>query len=185
MIRKLRNRGDISHETLDYFSVNNPKLGRFYLLPKINKLLHDVPGRPVISNFGFCAENISSFIKCHLKPLAQNVKSYIKDTNTHIFEHSLLFYKQLRDTAVGTKMAPPMLSFSWVILKKDFLVIVTFRLYFGERYIDGIFMLWQHGEKDLKKFLQILNSYHPTIKFTANYSREKISFLDVEEVIKK
>ena len=45
-------------------------------------------------------------------------------------------------------------------------------------------MLWQHGEKALKKFLEILNSYHPTIKFTANYSREKISFLDVE-VIKK
>ena len=34
VIRKLRNRGDISHETLDYFSVNNSKLGRFYLLIK-------------------------------------------------------------------------------------------------------------------------------------------------------
>ena len=52
VIRKLRNRGDISHETLDYFSVNNPKLGRFYLLPKIHKRLH-VPGRSVISNSGF------------------------------------------------------------------------------------------------------------------------------------
>ena len=52
------------------------------------------------------------------------------------------------------------------------------------RYIDNIFMLSQQGEKQLKKFLEILNSYHPTIKFTANYLREKISFLDVE-VIKK
>ena len=52
VIRKLRNRGDISHETLDYFSINNPKLGRFYLLPKIHKWLH-VPGRSVISNSGF------------------------------------------------------------------------------------------------------------------------------------
>ena len=48
VIRKLRNRDDISYETLDYFSVNNPKPGRFYLLPKIHKRLHDVPGRPVI-----------------------------------------------------------------------------------------------------------------------------------------
>ena len=48
VIRKLRNRGDISHETLDYLSVNNPKLGRFHLLPKIHKRLHDVEGRPVI-----------------------------------------------------------------------------------------------------------------------------------------
>ena len=51
-IRKLRNRGGVSHETIDSLNINNPKLGRFYLLPKIHKRLH-VPGRPVISNPGF------------------------------------------------------------------------------------------------------------------------------------
>ena len=30
---KLRNRGDVFHENLDYFSVNNPKLRKFHLLP--------------------------------------------------------------------------------------------------------------------------------------------------------
>ena len=45
-------------------------------------------------------------------------------------------------------------------------------------------MFRQHGEKEPKKFLKILNSYHTIIKFTANYLKEKISFLDVE-VIKK
>ena len=30
---KLRNRGDVFHKPLDYFSVNNPKLRKFYLLP--------------------------------------------------------------------------------------------------------------------------------------------------------
>ena len=58
-----------------------PKLGRFYLLPEIHKRFHDVPGRPVISNSEFYTENISSLIEHHLKPLAQNVKSYIRDTN--------------------------------------------------------------------------------------------------------
>ena len=48
--RKVRNRKDISDETLDYFLVNNPKLRRFYLRPKIHKRLHNVPRRPVISN---------------------------------------------------------------------------------------------------------------------------------------
>ena len=130
-----------------------------------------MPGRPVISNSGFYTENISSFIEYHLKPLVQNVKSYIRDTNNflsklaslpplpddvilctvdvvglypniphdegliamrkaldlrkdkristeslielaecvlknNIFEHNLSFYKQLRGTAIGTKMAP-------------------------------------------------------------------------------
>ena len=61
--------------------ISNPKLGRFYLLPKIHKRLHDIPGRPVISNSSYYTEKISSFIEYHLKPLAQKVKSYIKDTN--------------------------------------------------------------------------------------------------------
>ena len=51
--RKIRSRGDISDETLNYFLVNNPKVGRFYLPPKIHKKLHNVPGRPVISNSSY------------------------------------------------------------------------------------------------------------------------------------
>ena len=81
VLRKVRNTKDMSDETLDYFLVNNPKLGRFYLLPKIHKRLHNVPGRPVISNSGYYTENMSAFLEYHLKPIAQKIKSYIKDTN--------------------------------------------------------------------------------------------------------
>ena len=77
VLRKVRKRGDISDETSDCFLVNNPKLGRFYLLPKIHKRLHNVPRRPVISNSSHFNENISSFLDFHSKPLAQKVKSYI------------------------------------------------------------------------------------------------------------
>ena len=41
------------------------------------------------------------------------------------------------------------------------------------RYIDDTIIFWQHGDKEPKKFLENLNSCHTTIKFTANYSREK------------
>ena len=61
--------------------MNKPKLGRFYLLPKIHKRLHNVPGRPVISNSGFFTEIISAFLEYHLKPFSQKVKLFIKDTN--------------------------------------------------------------------------------------------------------
>ena len=170
--KKIRDRRDISDSTLDYFLVNNPKLGRFYLLPKIHKRLRNVPVRPVISNSGYYTENILAFLEFHLKPLAQKVKSYIKDTNdflrkmaslpplpddiilctidvvglypniphdeglialrkslesredktistdslmdlaecvlkNNIFEHYLSFFKQIRQAAIGTKMAPP------------------------------------------------------------------------------
>ena len=49
------------------------------------------------------------------------------------------------------------------------------------RCIDDIFLLWQHGEN---KLLDILNRYHPSIKFTSKYSREWIDFLD-NEIIKE
>ena len=80
-IEKIRKRGDLDADTIKYFMVKDPKFARFYLLPKIHKRLHDVPGRPVISNCNYYTENISSFLDFHLQPLARGVKSYIKDTN--------------------------------------------------------------------------------------------------------
>ena len=72
-LEKIRKRGDIDSNTLKYFDVEEPKFGRFYLLPKIHKRWHSVPSRPV--NSGFHAENISAFLDFHLKPIAAKVKS--------------------------------------------------------------------------------------------------------------
>ena len=80
-LEKIRIRGDLSSDTFNYFLVKDPKFARFHLLPKIHKRLHNVPGRPVISNCGFYTENISSFLDHHLQPIAQKVNSFIKDTN--------------------------------------------------------------------------------------------------------
>ena len=42
------------------------------------------------------------------------------------------------------------------------------------RYIDNIFFIWEHGEESLEKFLNKSNTFHSTIKFTAEYSKELI-----------
>ena len=42
-----------------------------------------------------------------------------------------------------------------------------------------VFFIWKHGEESLEKFLNKLNSFHPTIKFTAEYSKETIHVLDI------
>ena len=47
------------------------------------------------------------------------------------------------------------------------------------RYIDDIFFIWEHGGESLEKFLNKLNNFHPIIKFTAEYSKETINFLNV------
>ena len=246
-LAKINRRGDICKETLDYFLVKDPKVGRFYMLPKIHKRLFDVPGRPVISNCGYFTENISAFLDYHLQPLSRAVKSYIKDTNdflkklkglknlpsdfllctvdvvglypniphddglaavkkaldkrdnqsissdsilelaecvlkNNIFEHNSKTFKQKQGTAIGTKMAPPYAILFMADLEEQFLDNSPFKPFVWWRYIDDIFMIWQHGEAELQEFLTKLNSCHPTIKFTAEYSPEKINFLDVQVI---
>ena len=72
-VAKIRKQGDLKRDNLDYFTMKDPKFARFYLPPKIHKRLYNVPGRPVMSNSGYCPENISSFLAHHLQPLAQVV----------------------------------------------------------------------------------------------------------------
>ena len=77
-------RGYISSETLNYFMVNNPKLGRFYLLQlRYTNVFLTFPISP-ISNCGYYTENISAFIDHHNKSFSKCVKSYIKDTNNFL-----------------------------------------------------------------------------------------------------
>ena len=64
-IEKSRKKSDLNADTIKYFMVKDTTFARFYLLPKIHKRLHDVPGRPVISNCGYYTENISSFLDFH------------------------------------------------------------------------------------------------------------------------
>ena len=50
------------------------------MLPKIHKRLHNVPGRPVVSNWGTPTEKVSEYLDFLLQPLMKSGKSYIKDT---------------------------------------------------------------------------------------------------------
>ena len=50
-------------------------------------------------------------------------------------------------------------------------------------YIDNIFIR-EHGKGSLKELINEINSFHPTIKFTADWSKEKVNFLDVEVTLK-
>ena len=51
------------------------------------------------------------------------------------------------------------------------------------RFIDDVFMVWTEGEQHLKDFISYLNSIHPNIKFTHEYSNaphQTLPFLDVQ-----
>ena len=87
-------------------------------------------------------------------------------------------YHQLLGTAIGTKFAPPYANiFMAGIEERIFQEFDNPLLWL--RYLDDIFCIWTEGEQKLKEFFEYLNNCHPTIKFTMDYSFEKINFLDV------
>ena len=45
-----------------------------------------------------------------------------------------------------------------------------------KRYIDDVFSLWDCTRNEVDRFIQ--NTFHPTIKFTAEISENEITFLD-------
>ena len=55
--------------------------------------MHGIPGRPVISNFGFYTDNISAFLDHQLKLIAVQVMSYIKDTKNFFKKTSHIHQK--------------------------------------------------------------------------------------------
>ena len=96
-----------------------------------------------------------------------------------IFEFSDKTYKQICGTVIGAKFAPPY-AVLMAALEEKILNKVKKKPNVWWRYIDDIFFMWEHGEELLKEFINKINSFHPTIKFTADWSKEKVSFLDVD-----
>ena len=98
----------------------------------------------------------------------------------NIFEHNGEIFKQKQGTAIGTKMAPQYAILFMSALEETLLESSPLKPMVWWRYIDDIFLLWEHGEDSLKAFLEHINKAHPTIKFTAEVSKDKVNFLDVE-----
>ena len=89
-------------------------------------------------------------------------------------------YLQKMGTAMGTRAAP---SYSNIFMGKfEDQFVYKSRWYrfirFWGRYIDDIFFIWTGTIESLKSFLKHMNSVHPTIKFTAKYSKHEVNFLD-------
>ena len=49
-----------------------------------------------------------------------------------------------------------------------------------KRYIDDVFSLWDTSTDKIEEFLEKANSFHTTIKFTAEISETEITFLDTK-----
>lgn len=98
------------------------------------------------------------------------------------FKFNNNFYLQRKGTAMGTRMAPSYANIFMGSIESNFLRTQAYIPTLWCRYIDDIFFIWNHTVDHLEQFLNNLNSFS-CLKFTWNYSRETITFLDVDVFI--
>jgi hypothetical protein len=65
------------------------------------------------------------------------------------------------------------------IFETDFLANQPFLPELWLRYIDDIFMIWNHPEEELCQFITDLNNFNPNLKFTEEHSLQEVNYLDV------
>ena len=97
----------------------------------------------------------------------------------NFFEFNSKIKQQISGTAIGTKFAPPYACIFMDKLETNFLDKENLKPWVWLRYIDDIFFVWTHGEELLHDLLKRLNEFHPSLKFTYEYSKQQINFLDV------
>ena len=89
------------------------------------------------------------------------------------------FHIQKQDTAMGTKMAPAYANIFMGTLKSRILSQTNPSPIHWKRYTDDIFLVWADTKESLEQFIKSINDLHPCINFTAEFSREEITFLDL------
>ena len=70
----------------------------------------------------------------------------------NVFEHNMRYFKQLNGTAMGTRFAPPFATLFMGYLEDKILNSLVEKALLWWRYIDNIFMIWQHWEEKLRNF---------------------------------
>ena len=107
--------------------------------------------------------------------------------SNNYFEFDDKIYHQQKGTAIGTKFAPPYACIFMDWFEESFLATCEIQPWAYFRYIDDIFIIWTGGIKELRKFLQAFNNFHPSIKLDWKYTGKEtpqVEFLDVTLSIK-
>jgi hypothetical protein len=94
------------------------------------------------------------------------------------FDFNEKHYLQVGGTAMGTRVAPSFANLFMADFEEKYVYPYSPKPSIWMRYIDDIFLIWEHSEKELDDFLSHLNHCHPTIKFTSEKSTTNINFLD-------
>ena len=162
-------------------------------LRKLEAIKDQIPSTAIIGTFDVSSlytnipfdEGISATCEAlsrngHTNPPIADLKSLM----THVLTmNNFTFmgdhYLQVFGTAMGTRMAPSFACLFMSRLEDQMLNSAPCRPWVWWRYIDDVFFIWTREEDSLHTFIDHINSFHRTIKFTSEFSHHQVNFLDV------
>ena len=97
----------------------------------------------------------------------------------HSFPFNGNYYLQTHGTTMVTRMAPSFTNLFIRKLEQEFLQTQGAKPREWWRFIGYIFAIWTHGKSSLCNFIESLNCHHLTIKFTATWSAQTVTFVDM------
>lgn len=110
----------------------------------------------------------------------------VLEENTFYFNGQ--YFKQIKGTAMGSKVAPCYANLVMAYLEKIMYEQVEnqygtdFKHYIlrtWKRFLDDCFVFWTKSVEELESFHNLLNSIHPSIQFTKESSNIELPFLDI------
>lgn len=114
----------------------------------------------------------------HRSMMKELLTTVIRD---NIFEFKDQFYRQVRGIAMGTRMAPAFANLFMAEIEEK--ALSTWKTcpppLIWSRFLDDVFLVWEHGEENLALFVQHLNSILPSITLTISHSLQQVDFLDI------
>ena len=87
-------------------------------------------------------------------------------------------YLQTHGAAMGTKMAVAFANIFMASIEKEILKQSVNKPLTRKRFFEDVFCLWETNKEEIEHFIEQANSYHSTIKFTAEVSQLETTFLD-------
>lgn len=97
------------------------------------------------------------------------------------FQFDDLTILQLVGVAMGRHFSPSVANIFMSWFERTFLSTLPEHLKpkLYKRFLDDIFMLWDRGEANLLEFMSRIRHHHRRIKFTCEYDRDRVTFLDL------
>lgn len=102
----------------------------------------------------------------------------------NVFTFKGLLYHQISGTAMGATVAPLIAnlyvdSFENMFVVNQVVNIFSDKIIRWYRYIDNVLFIWTGDLATLELFLKWIDSCDSSVRFTWEYSRESIHFLDI------